>query len=204
MVLSAVSPHSVTRAAATWRSGRPVLLMSRARSPLRCGPLRRKRSHRASSRQGRPSARWPDGTVGRSDASGHSRAIKVAVCFPDGMHDDGELACHRYGSPTQSDPYHHCAPPTSQRAVGSLIAAPFASEKCFLFGFKRRFSSRPVHEERAARRLGQDGPQAPAKRRGAVLTQSSTTRGCGEVGRHRCRIMVLSAVGLRIPGQSSR
>jgi hypothetical protein len=119
-VLSAVGPHSVTRAAATWRSGRPVLLMSRARSPLRCGPLRRKRSHQASSRQGRSSARQPGGTVGRSDPSRHSRAIKVAVGFPHRVHNDGELACHRYGGPTQADPYHHCAPPTSQRAVGNL------------------------------------------------------------------------------------
>jgi hypothetical protein len=120
MVLSAVGPRSVTRAAATWRSGRPVLLMSRARSPLRCGPLRRKRSHRASSRQGRPPARQPGGTVGGSDASGHPGAIKVAIAFPDDMHDDGEFVCHGHGGPTQPNPHHQCTPPASQRAIGYL------------------------------------------------------------------------------------
>ena len=104
MVLSAVGPYSVTQAAATWRSGRPVLLMSRARSPLRCGPLWRKRSHRASSRQGRPPTRQPGGTVGGSDASGYPGAIKVAIVFPDDMHDDGEFAGHGHGAPTQADP----------------------------------------------------------------------------------------------------
>jgi hypothetical protein len=104
MVLSAVGPHSVTQAAATWRSGRPVLLMSRARSPLRCGPLRKKRSHRASSRQGRPPTRQSGGTVGGSDASGYPGAIEVAIAFPDNMHDDGEFAGHGHGTPTQADP----------------------------------------------------------------------------------------------------
>jgi hypothetical protein len=104
MVLSAVIPHSVMQAAATWRSGRPVLLMSRARSPLRCGPLRKKRSHRASSRQGRPPTRQSGGTVGGSDASGYPGAIEVAIAFPDNMHDDGEFAGHGHGAPTQADP----------------------------------------------------------------------------------------------------
>ena len=81
----------------------------------------------------------------------------------------------------------------------SLIAAVFASEKCFLFGLKRRFSSRPESDPRTERRLGQDGPQAPAQRRAAVLTQSSTVPGCGGLGRHHCRIMVLSAVIPRRP-----
>ncbi len=40
----------------------------------------------------------------------------------------------------------------------SLIAAPFASQKMLSFGLKRRFSSRPMRNERAERRLGQDGP----------------------------------------------
>jgi hypothetical protein len=39
-----------------------------------------------------------------------------------------------------------------------------------------RFSSRPMRVVRGARRLGQDGPQAPAQRRAAVLTRSSTAR----------------------------
>jgi hypothetical protein len=50
----------------------------------------------------------------------------------------------------------------------SLIAKVLASQKCFLFGSNCRFSSRPTHIIRAARRLGQDGPQAPAQRRVAV------------------------------------
>ena len=57
---------------------------------------------------------------GGSDASGYPGAIKVAVAFPNGVHDDGELARHCYGGTTQTDPHRHCASPTSQRAVGDL------------------------------------------------------------------------------------
>ena len=69
---------------------------------------------------GTSSTRQPGGTVGGSDASGHPGAIKVAIVFPDGMHDDGEFASHGDGGPTQTNPRHQCTPPASQRAVGYL------------------------------------------------------------------------------------
>lgn len=65
----------------------------------------------------------------------------------------------------------------------SLIAAPIASLKsAFRSAPKIRFSSRPISKSGAARRFGQDGPKAPAQRRAAVLTKSSTAPGSMGLG----------------------
>ena len=47
---------------------------------------------------------------------------------------------------------------------------------------KRRFSSRPMRDQRAEQRLGQDGPQAPAQRRAAV-----------------CVLGMSSSLGVKVP-----
>jgi hypothetical protein len=95
----------------------------------------------------------------------------------------------------------HC----SVRAPGgailrSLIAGQLASLNLL---FVRHEASLFRLHARSARRA-EIGSRRAAGPRAAVLTQSSTTRGCDEVGRHRCRIMVLSAVGLHSVNAGSR
>ena len=62
---------------------------------------------------GTPPALQQGGTSGGSGAGGLPIAIKVAVVLPHSMHDDGELARHGHGSPTQADPRHQPAFPAS-------------------------------------------------------------------------------------------